>query len=157
MCASLPQNPSRHRVEAASGAARSTWRRSVIATGPPLTAGASRSQWCGIQNTSDFQVKADWIDSYADSVRAVPWYSVLGNHEYGYNVQAQIDLSSIYPTWVMPARYYTKRVALSSSQHLSMIFLDSSPCVSEYRSSSPARWDPCGVRATPFGCPCVCR
>ena len=100
--------------------------------------------WCGIQNTSDFQVQADWVDTYADSVRAVPWYSVLGNHEYGYNVQAQIDLSNIYPSWVMPARYYTKRVSLSSSQHLSMIFLDSSPCVSEYRSSSPSRWDPCG-------------
>jgi len=59
-------------------------------------------------------------------------------------VQAQIDLGNIYPTWVMPARYYTQRVALSSSQHLSMIFIDSSPCVSEYRASSPARWDPCG-------------
>jgi len=101
--------------------------------------------WCGIQNTSDFQVQADWVDTYANSVRAVPWYSVLGNHEYGYNVQAQIDLSDIYPTWVMPARYYTKRVSLSPSQHLSMIFLDSSPCVSEYRSSSPSRWDPCGT------------
>jgi len=45
----------------------------------------------------------------------------------------------------MDARYYTRRVQLSSSQYASMIFLDSSPCVSEYRASAPARWDPCGT------------
>jgi len=101
--------------------------------------------WCGIQNTSDFQVKADWVDTYADKVRAVNWYSVLGNHEYGYNVQAQIDLHAIYPTWIMDDRYYTRRVALSSSQSATMIFLDSSPCVSEYRASTRSRWDPCGT------------
>jgi len=102
--------------------------------------------WCGIQNTSDFQVDVDWVQTYAGDVRAVNWYSVLGNHEYGYNVQAQIDLHNTHPTWIMDARYYTKRVALSSSQFVSMIFLDTSPCVSEYRSSSPSRWDPCGTQ-----------
>jgi Asp-tRNA(Asn)/Glu-tRNA(Gln) amidotransferase A subunit family amidase len=40
--------------------------------------------WCGIKNTTDFQVAKDWVDSYEASVRAVPWYSVLGNHEYGH-------------------------------------------------------------------------
>ena len=53
----------------------------------------------------------------------VPWYGVLGNHEYGYNVSAQLDLTNSYPNWVMPDRYYVKRVQLSSSNHLTMIFL----------------------------------
>lgn len=35
--------------------------------------------YCGIQNTSDFQVMVDWVDTYADTVRAVNWYSVLGS------------------------------------------------------------------------------
>jgi predicted MPP superfamily phosphohydrolase len=45
--------------------------------------------WCGLQNTSDFQVKADWLDPYGKhGLLDLPWYGVLGNHEYGYNVQA---------------------------------------------------------------------
>lgn len=102
--------------------------------------------WCGIQNTSDFQVKADWLYTYTDGVRSVDWYGVLGNHEYGYDVQAQIDLHKVHPTWVMDARYYTRRVSLSLLHSATMIFLDTSPCVSEYRSSTPTRWDPCGTQ-----------
>ena len=101
--------------------------------------------WCGIQNTSDFQVKTDWLEPYADSSLQIPWYSILGNHEYGYNVQAQIDLSTKYPNWVMDDRYYTRRVALDASKniYLSFIFLDTSPCVAAYRTNDPDNWDPC--------------
>jgi len=42
--------------------------------------------WCGIQNTSDFQVNTDFIEPYKDI--KLDWYGVLGNHEYGYNVSA---------------------------------------------------------------------
>lgn len=69
----------------------------------------------------------------------------ISDHEYGYDVQAQIDLHAIHPTWIMDDRYYTRRVPLSNTTSLSFIFLDTSPCVSEYRSSSPSRWDPCGT------------
>eukprot|EP00656_Telonema_subtile_P008588 TRINITY_DN14007_c0_g4_i1.p1 TRINITY_DN14007_c0_g4~~TRINITY_DN14007_c0_g4_i1.p1 ORF type:complete len:437 (+),score=109.12 TRINITY_DN14007_c0_g4_i1:73-1383(+) len=101
--------------------------------------------WCGIQNVSDFQVQKDWIDPfYSSKSLQVPWYGVLGNHEYGYNVTAQLDLSSKYENWVMDARYYTKRIQLEGSNYATMIFLDTSPCVTEYRSSSQSGWDPCG-------------
>ena len=44
----------------------------------------------------------------------MPWYGVLGNHEYGYDVDAQIALSqeSLAPKWVMDDRYFTRRVSL---------------------------------------------
>lgn len=71
-------------------------------------------------------------------------YGVLGNHEYGYNVQAQLDLTSKYPNWVMDDRFYTKRIQLSGSKYATMIFLDTSPCITEYRASAPSGWDPCG-------------
>eukprot|EP00658_Telonema_sp_P-2_P009033 TRINITY_DN13416_c0_g1_i3.p1 TRINITY_DN13416_c0_g1~~TRINITY_DN13416_c0_g1_i3.p1 ORF type:complete len:105 (-),score=40.51 TRINITY_DN13416_c0_g1_i3:39-353(-) len=41
-------------------------------------------------------------------------------------------------------RYYTKRVQLSGSHSATLIFLDSSPCVNEYRSTQQGGWDPCG-------------
>lgn len=45
----------------------------------------------------------------------------------------------------MPARYYTHRIPLPSSgnQYLTLLFLDTSPCISDYRSSNPNLWDPC--------------
>lgn len=100
--------------------------------------------WCGIENTSDYQVQEDWIKPYSATSLQIPWYGVLGNHEYGYNVDAQIALGKIYKNWVIDARYFTKRLPLEGSNYMSMIFLDSSPCVQEYRSSSKSGWDPCG-------------
>lgn len=103
--------------------------------------------WCGIQNTSDFQVTTDWVDPYSDSSLQVPWYGVLGNHEYGYNVDAQMELANIYPNWVMDDRYYTRRVTVDESAgvYISFIFLDTSPCISDYRNTNQKYWDPCST------------
>ena len=102
--------------------------------------------YCGIQNTSDFQIAADLTKPYAFESLNVPWYGVLGNHEYGYNVEAQIELSklSTTPQWVIDDRYFTKRLKLASGVFVSFVFLDTSPCVSAYRSSNTSGWDPCG-------------
>ena len=99
--------------------------------------------WCGIQNTSDFQVDVDWTKPYTNSALDIDWYQILGNHEYGYNVSAQIDLANTLPRWIMDDRYYTKRIQVSNDVYISFIFLDTSPCVSAYRSSNPDGWDPC--------------
>ena len=169
----------------------------------------------GIQNSSDFQVAKDWVDTYSAPSLQVPWYNVLGNHEYGcvllsaaprrfcrplrlapvlrppasvpeaapsrstvssplwllcfhpkthqsghtipfatrgkccgarYNASAQIDIHDTHPNWIMDDRYYSRRVELGSSgHHLTMIFIDSSPCITEYRSESKEGWDPCGT------------
>lgn len=37
--------------------------------------------YCGIKNTSDFQVAADFSTPYSAASLDVPWYSILGNHE----------------------------------------------------------------------------
>lgn len=44
----------------------------------------------------------------------------------------------------MDDRFYTKRIQLSGSKYATMIFLDTSPCITEYRSSTQSGWDPCG-------------
>eukprot|EP00747_Dinoflagellata_sp_TGD_P193379 gnl/TRDRNA2_/TRDRNA2_59459_c0_seq1.p1 gnl/TRDRNA2_/TRDRNA2_59459_c0~~gnl/TRDRNA2_/TRDRNA2_59459_c0_seq1.p1 ORF type:complete len:434 (-),score=71.37 gnl/TRDRNA2_/TRDRNA2_59459_c0_seq1:172-1473(-) len=100
--------------------------------------------YCGIQNTSDYQIKMDFEDVYTDKSLMVPWYSILGNHEYGYNVDAQVEYKDPNGRWIMPSRYYTKRVQLADSHYLTIISLDSNPCVSAYRSSDPKGYDPCG-------------
>jgi len=99
--------------------------------------------WCGIQNTSDFQVPVDWTKPYTNAALDLDWYQILGNHEYGYNVSAQIDLANTLPRWIMDDRYYTKRIQASSNVYISLIFLDTSPCVTAYRVNNSKGWDPC--------------
>ncbi|CAE7586742.1 DIP13 [Symbiodinium sp. KB8] len=99
--------------------------------------------YCGITGTADHQVAEDFTNVYSNKSLKVPWYSVLGNHEYGYNVEAQCQLSSVLSNWVMDSRYFSKRVALGSGHFISFIFLDTSPCVAAYRADDQSHWDPC--------------
>ncbi len=89
--------------------------------------------WCGIQNTSDYQINTDFVKvlihllTYFIYVSRIllrkkpydelnlPFYSILGNHEYGYNVSAQLDYATMNPKWIMDDRYYTRRFELVTS------------------------------------------
>lgn len=102
--------------------------------------------WCGIQNTSDVQINVDFVKPYDEL--GLNFYSVLGNHEYGYNVSAQLDYATMNPKWIIDDRYYSRRMEAttsSSSANISFIFLDTSPCVTGYRASNPANYDPCST------------
>ena len=47
----------------------------------------------------------------------------------------------------MPNRYYTQRIAMGDSGHyLTLLFIDTSPCVSDYRNDNKEYWDPCSTQ-----------
>ena len=99
--------------------------------------------YCGIKNATDFQIQTDFLGPYNHKSLQVPWYGVLGNHEYGYNVEAQVTRWQI-SNWVMDG-YYTRRVAVDEgAANVTFIFLDTPPCVQDYRNHDPTWWDPCG-------------
>lgn len=99
----------------------------------------------GVWNTSDPQFATDFENVYTQQSLMVKWYSILGNHDYGFNPDAQIQYQSPNANrWVMDARYYTRRVLISGTQYVTFIFLDTNPCVSAYRADDPSGWDPCG-------------
>ncbi|RYH23706.1 hypothetical protein EON65_17560 [archaeon] len=58
-------------------------------------------------------------------------------------MQAQIDYTHQSSFWYLPARYYTLRRQLSGSNYMTLIVLDTSPCVADYRQDNPDYWDPC--------------
>ena len=88
----------------------------------------------------------DFEDPYsASALSSLKWYGVLGNHEYGYNVSAVLDYASVNPIWVMDDRYYTRRLEIGDTgSYMSFVFIDTNPCISDYRSDNDANWDPCG-------------
>ena len=68
----------------------------------------------------------------------IPWYSILGNHDYYVNPDVQILYQSEnYNRWKLIDRYYD----LSLYKYhfpidINFIFLDTSPCINEYRDST---------------------
>lgn len=104
--------------------------------------------YCGIHNTSDPQVSADYVELFGNI--GLPWYNTLGNHDYGFNPDAQLALNETIPTWIMDARYYHKRVVLDDAGNesviLNIIVLDTNPCIADYRGDDRAKWDPCSIQ-----------
>ena len=101
--------------------------------------------YCGIENTSDPQITEDYLNLFQGKVAQVPWYSALGNHDYGFSPDAQLELNKVIPAWVMDARYYWRPIAVTPTVGVNLIVLDTNPCIREYRSHDPVTWDPCGA------------
>lgn len=112
--------------------------------------------WCGVHNKTSSLWDSTFENVFADQSLMVNWYSALGNHDYGLpgSVEAQIEYESPNKNrWVLPNRYYYKRVSVGGgAANVSLIVLDSSPCQSMYRSTDPSGWDPCGS-SLPNDCP----
>ncbi len=83
----------------------------------------------GVKSTSDYQWHATFEDVYTASSLQVPWYVVLGNHDYHGNVQAEIDYSNISSRWKMPSRYYTFSYQVNDSVSALFVVIDTSPIV----------------------------
>ena len=53
-----------------------------------------------------------------------PWYAVLGNHDYGGSVQAQIDRGAMGGRWTMDARWWDRTLQAPGRRDLQMLFFD---------------------------------
>lgn len=86
----------------------------------------------GVKSSTDSLWTSLWTDVYMPySSLNIPWYAVLGNHDYGYGqqgVQAQIDRTWLdtdgASTWVMPATNYTQRFDIPSGGYVQIVFID---------------------------------
>jgi 3',5'-cyclic AMP phosphodiesterase CpdA len=70
---------------------------------------------------------------FQDSLQ-IPWYCVLGNHDYGGNTGAQFAYSQLSDRWHMPAPFY-KQHFTKASNSLEVFFTDTSPFIQEYWES----------------------
>src|SRR5918999_3388302 len=82
-----------------------------------------------------------WHESYEavyDSVSLqIPWYVVLGNHDYQGSVQAQLDYAQLSARWRLPARSYAVEEVVDREVYALLIFLDTSPFLASYQVESP--------------------
>ncbi len=60
----------------------------------------------GVLSSSDKQFTTKWKNMYSDAALQLPWYLVLGNHDYAGSEDSQVEYSTLEPRWHMPARYF---------------------------------------------------
>ncbi len=78
----------------------------------------------GVKSTKDKQWKTKFEDIYHHPSLQIPWYPVLGNHDYKRKPEAQVDYSKISNRWIMPARYYTFTKTLEDGTEVQFFALD---------------------------------
>lgn len=89
----------------------------------------------GVRSVHDplWMTNYELIYSHPDLM--LPWYPILGNHEYRGNTQAVIDYSGISARWQMPARYYTK-VMEEDGATIRLVMIDTPPLLDKYRKDT---------------------
>ena len=108
-----------------------------------LLAGAGWDFRLGSGGVAERLIPTTPASHYVGNILQIPWYNALGNHDYGKNPGCQTEYESPNnDRWVMPDRYYTQRIPINDAgtQHVTMIVLDTNPCIKDYRGDSPLYW-----------------
>ncbi len=92
----------------------------------------------GVTSVDDPQWKSSFEDVYIDPALQLPWYCILGNHDYHSpgNCDAQIEYHKINPRWNMPARYYQQAHRIDAQTTADFFYLDTTPMVKSYYKKS---------------------
>ena len=68
------------------------------------------------------------------------WYPVLGNHDYGADPDAQVRYGEISRRWKMPARYYSKEVAMGKEKgKVLFVMIDTNTILDEDEKEQAAK------------------
>ena len=89
----------------------------------------------GVRSTSDPLWMTNYELIYSHPELMLPWYAIMGNHEYRGNTQAVLDYQNISARWNMPARYYTK-VLENDGVNVRIVMLDTPPLIDKYRTDT---------------------
>lgn len=87
----------------------------------------------GVSSLHDTHWRESFEDIYTAPALHIPWYGVLGNHDYQGCIQAQLDYGASNPRWRLPARYHAVEQVIDATATALLVFLDTSPFVDRYR------------------------
>ncbi|MFC4210226.1 purple acid phosphatase family protein [Pedobacter lithocola] len=92
----------------------------------------------GVISEQDPLFKYSFEDIYTDFSLQWDWYSVLGNHDYKSNPNAQVAYSKISRRWKMPARYFAKKFPINGdlNNQVLIAFIDTNPLIPEFYKNS---------------------
>ncbi|HWY30109.1 MAG TPA: metallophosphoesterase, partial [Candidatus Acidoferrum sp.] len=90
----------------------------------------------GVKSVDDPHWQKSFEQVYHDPKLQVPWYCILGNHDYHApgDCDAQIAYHRINPRWNMPARYYQQTHRVDDRTTADFFYLDTTPMIGGYYS-----------------------
>jgi tartrate-resistant acid phosphatase type 5 len=86
----------------------------------------------GVASMQDPHWQQSFHGVYTSPSLQVPWYAILGNHDYKGSVQAQLDYAKTGTHWNMPGRYFRQTVKVDATTNADLFLIDTTPMVSEY-------------------------
>lgn len=89
----------------------------------------------GVRSVDDPLWMTNYELVYSHPELMLPWYPIMGNHEYRGNTQAVLDYARVSARWMMPARYYTK-VIENDGVTVRIVMLDTTPLIDKYRKDT---------------------
>lgn len=87
----------------------------------------------GVESTNDPLWLTNYELVYSHPELMLPWYPLLGNHEYRGNTQAVIDYSQVSRRWMMPGRYYSRSFS-DDGVSIRFVMIDTTPLIDKYRN-----------------------
>jgi acid phosphatase len=81
----------------------------------------------GVKSVTDPQWQGSFEKVYTAPALQVPWWAVLGNHDYHGNCDAQIEYSKTSKRWNMPARYFSRTEKIDADHAVDFFYLDTTP------------------------------
>ncbi len=85
----------------------------------------------GVSSVTDEQWQDKFETMYSATSLQVPFYAVLGNHDYYSNPMAQVEYTKVSARWRMPSRYYTFTQQVDDSTSVDFFCLDTTPLDAE--------------------------
>ena len=96
----------------------------------------------GVRSVNDPLWMTNYELVYSHPELMIPWYAILGNHEYRGNTQAVIDYSKVSARWNMPDRYYTFAME-NDGVTVRFVMVDTAPLLDKYREDTEKYPDAC--------------
>ncbi len=93
----------------------------------------------GVASTRDDQWQTKFEKMYWQPSLQVPFYAVLGNHDYRLNPQAEVEYTTVSRRWKMPHRYYTFLQPIDDSTTIAFFCIDTSPLAGEVSEEGDRR------------------
>ncbi len=105
----------------------------IIADAEFVAALGDVHHYMGVQSVNDPLWLSNYELIYKHPELMIPWFPVLGNHEYKGNTNAVIAYSDVSRRWQMPGRNYAKVFDVTDSTDLLLLFIDTTPLIDKYR------------------------
>lgn len=86
----------------------------------------------GVTSTEDDHWQASFEKVFHAPSLQIPWYVILGNHDYRGDCDAQLAYSKISSRWKMPARYFMQSHTIAPGVTADFFYLDTNPMIQSY-------------------------